>query len=111
MNQSAAGEAVSPELVLVDPALAVRAHTLRTNRWAFAGEPERRPVSGGAEDGVLLVRAIHQGEREAALRRIVELADVELPAPKRTFRVPKLVGAFATWAVAGIVAIDAFLPS
>lgn len=94
MHESFNAETVSPELVLVDPDLAARAEVLASDG-----------VGPGNDEIELLIREI-EDDTEAAIRRIVELSDVEPPSVQRRFRVTKLVGAFATWAVVGILAVE-----
>lgn len=111
-------EVLSPELVLVDPETA-----------PFAREGLRAP--GDTLDRILLQRHRRQEARAhesrpyrpawlpsrhpdgtpdeaaaAALRRIVDLADVEPAVRRRRHRFPKVVGALATWTTVAIMAIE-----
>lgn len=85
---------VSPELVLVDAALAV------TARAELGDRPDTlaplMPDPGAAS-------ARHTAE---ALRRLTALADLDAPAvPRRRSRTAKVVGAFATWSMVSLLLV------
>jgi len=88
-------ESVSPELVLIDPRLAIdaRARLVAPNDTLARLEPD-------------LATSIAE-ERAAALRRITKLSEVEEPPTRRrSYRVPKLAAAIATWSTAAILVVD-----
>lgn len=106
MDRSVTAEPLSPELVLVDPDVAAYARALLADRdESPTSSDEATPFPEATAE--LLLRRMDE-EAAAALQRIIDLSDVEPPAPPRRFRVPKLVGAFATWAVVGILTVEAF---
>ena len=90
-------EALSPELVLVDLESALSA------REALDAPEDTldRILRQSPEPVISYDEAV-----AAARRRIVELADVEPPTPRRRHQLPKLVGAFATWSVVAIMVVD-----
>jgi hypothetical protein len=88
-------ESVSPELVLIDPRLAIdaRARLSAPDDTLARLEPD-------------LATSIAE-KKAAALRRITELSDVdELATRRRSYRVPKLSMAIATWSTAAILVAD-----
>ena len=88
-------ESVSPELVLIDPRLAIdaRARLSAPDDTLARLEPD-------------LATSIAE-KKAAALRRITELSEVEeLPTRRRSYRVPKLAAAIATWSSAAILVAD-----
>lgn len=84
---------LSPELVLVDERAALDA------RAAL-------PDPGDTLDRILVEASTAAREVRAARQRIIELSDAEPPHRRRTYRLPKLVGAFATWAVVAVLAAE-----
>ncbi len=97
---SATGELVSPELVLVDPRLAIGARALLSEREGMLARlgpqsPPNQPEpllpvwnvdpASSADEGI-----------SAALRRITELSEVE-PPNRRTRRLVSLVAVTAAW--------------
>ena len=88
-------ESLSPELVLIDPRLAIEARACLSDPEDTLARLEPDLVSSIAE------------ERAAALRRIIQLAEVEeLPTRARSYRAPKLAAAIATWSAAVILVAD-----
>ena len=88
-------ESLSPELVLIDPSLAIEAR-------AWLSDPDDTLARLNPD----LVSSIAE-ERAAALRRITQLSDVEeLPRQARSYRAPKLAAAIATWSTAVILVAD-----
>ncbi len=88
-------ESVSPELVLIDPRLAIEARAQLSDPDDTLGRLEPDPATSIAE------------ETAAALRRITELSEVEeLPTRRRRYRVPKLTAAIATWSTAAVPVAD-----
>jgi hypothetical protein len=86
---------VSPELALVDPHLAMDARAQLPDPGDTLARLEPNLVASVAE------------ERAAALRRIIELSEPEeLSARRRSYRVPKLAAAIATWGMAAILVAD-----
>ena len=86
---------VSPELALVDPHLATDARAKLPDPGDTLARLDPNPFASVAE------------ERAAALRRITQLADQEeLPRRPRSYRVPKLAAAIATWSMAAILVAD-----
>ena len=77
---------LSPELALVDERVALDAR-------ASLLDPD------DTLDRILVEAGTSAREVAAARKRIIELSDVAPPEYRRTSRLPKLVGAFATWAV------------
>lgn len=90
---------MSPELVLVDPELAA---DVRSVRAGDEGPIRNRAHALGAAPVI---------EPSAALRRLVELCDVEPPRPRRRFRAAKLGLAFAAWGTAALIVVDTRLYS
>jgi hypothetical protein len=76
---------LSPELALVDERVALDA------RAAL-------PDPSDTLDRILAEASTSAREVTAALQRIIELSDVTPPERRPTYRLPKLAGAFATWA-------------
>jgi hypothetical protein len=94
----ARAETLSPELVLVDPRLATRARAQLCKPADTLARltPDRVSVTDDA--------------RAAALRRITQFSELdELPRRRRSYRVPKLTAAIATWVAALFIAVDAGL--
>ena len=91
-------ESLSPELVLIDPRLALEARARLSDPDDTLARLEPDLVSSIAQ------------ERASALRRITQLAeDEELPTRSRSYRAPKLAAAIATWSTAVILVADAQL--
>jgi hypothetical protein len=87
-------EAVSPELVLVDPSLAARVRVSLD-----LDEPRGLPTDETVEWSAK--------QTAAALRRIDELAKEDERLKRGSeYRVAKLTGALATWAIVAILAAD-----
>ena len=86
-------ESVSPELVLIDPRLAIDARARLSAPDDTLAQLEPDLATSIAE------------KKAAALRRITELSDVE-ELPTRRYRVPKLTAAIATWSTAAILVAD-----
>ncbi|MDH4103302.1 MAG: hypothetical protein OEW52_13690 [Thermoleophilia bacterium] len=84
---------LSPELALVDERAAVDAR-------AALSDPSV------TLDRILVEASASAREVRAARQRIIELSDVEPPQRRRTYRRPKLVGAFATWAVVAVLVAE-----
>jgi hypothetical protein len=89
---------LSPELVLVDPALT------ETVRGIFSGLPHN------VEDGIHS-EGYMDSEAHAALRRIVAWADAPPPTNPARFQLAKLFGAVTTWVIALVLVVDTHLYS
>ena len=86
---------MSPELVLVDPEIAVTAR---------ARLPERRPRHGRAMPDSTLVAV---SDWEAALRRIAQRSTDEFDdRPSPSYRMPKVGLAAVTWTLAAFLISD-----
>ena len=81
-----AGETVSPELALVDPALAGHAREHAAHRASSAVSSRSR-----------WPRLVEDETRDAATRRICELSDVNPPKRRRHVGVLRLSGVAALW--------------
>lgn len=84
---------LTPELVLVDE---------RVARDARASLPD----PGDTVDRILVEASTSARKISAARQRIIDLSDVELPPRRRTYRLPKLVAAFATWALVAVLVAE-----
>ncbi len=87
----------SPELALVDPALA---------------EAARRalpvPDDTVASPSSIEVDAPDTGDVARAIRRLTELSDVEPEPPRRSTRGPSLAFAVCAWVTLAVVVVDTF---
>jgi len=81
-----AGEAVSPELALVDPEL-----------FARAGEQAGQRASGAGASLSHGARVVQDEARDAATRRMCELSDINPPKRRRRVGVVKLSGVATLW--------------
>jgi hypothetical protein len=87
-------EVLSPELVLIDPRLAVEAR-------ASAPDLHDALIQLGPKTAHSIAH-----ETNAARQRLIELSLVEPPERRCHLRVMKLAGAMATWAIVAILAVD-----
>lgn len=84
---------LSPELVLVDEGSADAAR-------AALPDPD------DTVDRILVESAGSAREVSAALQRLTELSEVTPPRRRHTYRLPKLVGALATWSFVAVLLAD-----
>src|SRR5712691_4503121 len=87
-------EALSPELVLIDPRLAAEAR-------ASAPDLQDARIQFRLETADSIAH-----ETDAARRRLIELSLVEPPERRGPLRVTKFAGAVATWTIVAILVVD-----